>query len=361
MADVTTLDKVNGSNGNWSNYRLTTTGPLSTNAAITPKDVTLTALSADDKTYDGNTVASITSGTVQGTISGETLSVSGTGQFDDANAGDQKTVTVADVTTLNQVNGNNGNWANYRLVTTGPLNTSAAIAKKSATVTANSRTVTYNGQVQSATGFTATGLIAGENESILADVHTSGGSGRNAGNYAHTADGSSTNYSLTFVNGALTITSKSLDIDGTVVADKGFDGQTTANITQTGILQGLVEGEDLILSAQARFADAAPADGKPVTVNYELGNGANGWAPNYSLRVNPIVVRASIKGSTLAPPTQPDAPPEPGLPRVLVSNAGQASASTATASSENACKSGQACSCQSGSAGVDVCIGSLPQ
>ena len=79
------------------------------------------------------------------------------------------------------------------------------IKKADATVTANSREATYNGQTQSVSGFSASGLVGGETEAVLTAVSTSGGSGRNPGSYAHTASGTDGNYNLSFFDGALTI------------------------------------------------------------------------------------------------------------------------------------------------------------
>jgi hypothetical protein len=116
----------------------------SANNQILKKDVSLTGISASSKTYDGNTTASISAGTVVGTVGSETLSVSGTGSFADRNAGTGKMVTVADVATLSEVNGT-GQWSNYRLVSSGSLRTAADIAKKSVTVSAASVNKTYDG------------------------------------------------------------------------------------------------------------------------------------------------------------------------------------------------------------------------
>ncbi|MFW2036902.1 MBG domain-containing protein, partial [Acinetobacter junii] len=52
--------------------------------------------------------------------------------------------------------------------------------------TANSNQVTYNGKNQTASGFTATGLVGGEDESVLTGISTTGGQGKNAGSYSHT-------------------------------------------------------------------------------------------------------------------------------------------------------------------------------
>ncbi|WP_335957513.1 MBG domain-containing protein, partial [Acinetobacter bereziniae] len=115
------------------------------------------------------------------------------------------------------------------------------IAKAKATVTANSLNTTYNGQHQTASGFTASGLVNGEDVSVLADVTSSSVTAKDAGNYVHTASGTDKNYDLTFVDGALdiakakaTVTANSLN---TVYNGKD---QTASGFTASG----LVNGED---------------------------------------------------------------------------------------------------------------------
>ena len=78
-------------------------------------------------------------------------------------------------------------------------------------MTANSNQVTYNGQNQSVSGFTASGLVGGEDESVLTGVSTTGGTGKNAGSYAHTASGTDGNYDITFVDGVLVIEAKPVE------------------------------------------------------------------------------------------------------------------------------------------------------
>ena len=78
------------------------------------------------------------------------------------------------------------------------------IDKADATVTANSGTATYNGQTQSISGFTVSGLVGGETASVLTGV-SAGGAGKNIGAYATTASGSDSNYNLRFVNGVFVI------------------------------------------------------------------------------------------------------------------------------------------------------------
>lgn len=120
-----------------ANYTLASS-TASTTANITKKDVILVGITASNKAYDGNSAASITAGSISGTVGSETLSLSGTGGFDTPNAGQGKTVTVADVSTLTKVNGT-GNWGNYNLITTGSKTTTADISKKPLSLAINAQ------------------------------------------------------------------------------------------------------------------------------------------------------------------------------------------------------------------------------
>ncbi|PVE05120.1 YDG domain-containing protein, partial [Limnohabitans planktonicus] len=149
VTDVTSLTKSNvtATGGDWANYNLTTTGAMTTQADIAKKDVTLSSITAASKTYDGNDIASITAGAISTGVGSETLAIAGTGSFSDKNAGNNKTVTVADVSTLTKSNdlATGGDWANYNL-TTVAMTTQADIAKKDVTlssITAASKT--YDG------------------------------------------------------------------------------------------------------------------------------------------------------------------------------------------------------------------------
>ncbi len=81
------------------------------------------------------------------------------------------------------------------------------IAKAKATVTANSLNTVYNGKDQTVTGFTASGLVAGEDEAVLSNVSASV-TAQEVGNYANKVTGSDDNYELTFVDGVLSIQAK---------------------------------------------------------------------------------------------------------------------------------------------------------
>jgi len=73
-------------------------GSIETSFAITPKPVTITGISAASKMYDGNTTATVTgTATINGKIPSDDVTViKGTASFDNANVGNNKTVTFRD-------------------------------------------------------------------------------------------------------------------------------------------------------------------------------------------------------------------------------------------------------------------------
>ena len=147
------------------------------------------------------------------------------------------------------------------------------IAKAQAVVTANSDSVIYNGQNQSVTGFSATGLVGGEDESVLTGVSTTGGQGKNVGSYSHSASGTDGNYDITFVAGQLEIDKAQAVV--TANSDSViYNGQ---NQTVTGFTaSGLVAGEDEAVLSNVSASVTAQ----------EVGNYANkvtGSDDNYEL------------------------------------------------------------------------------
>ena len=63
-------------------------------ASITAKPLTVTGASVTTKTYDTTTAATITGATLVGVVDGDSVTISGGGTFNDANAGENKPVTA---------------------------------------------------------------------------------------------------------------------------------------------------------------------------------------------------------------------------------------------------------------------------
>jgi filamentous hemagglutinin family protein len=245
--------------GTAANYNLTfVNGALTINKA----NATVTA-SSGTTTYSG--IAQSVSGfTATGLVNNETAAVLsgvtaiGTG----TNAG-----TYASVAS--------GTDTNYNLTF---VNGALTINKANATVTANSSITTYSGVAQSVSGFTATGLVNNETTSVLSGV-TASGSGINAGTYTSTANGTDSNYNLTFVNGALTINKA----NATITANRStttYNGlsQSVNGFTATGLVNAETASVLSGVTASASGTNAgtytSTATGTDSNYNLTFVNGA---------------------------------------------------------------------------------------
>ena len=139
------------------NYALTQ--PTGVKAGISPKPVTVSGITAQDKTYDGNTQVTFAYGDarLEGNLDGDKLTVTAQGSFEDANVG-EKLVNITGLTLGGAERGN------YVLAERGQQ-TSAAAA-----ITANDRYLDLSGLDLG--GDPGTVWIDGEKEPI----NTSGGS-----------------------------------------------------------------------------------------------------------------------------------------------------------------------------------------
>jgi|GEM_PF-913588 len=75
-----------------SNYTISTQPSLS--ATIKPKELSVSGAAVTSRAYDGSSAAAITGATLLGVVGGDTVTVSGGGGFDNANAGVDKPVTA---------------------------------------------------------------------------------------------------------------------------------------------------------------------------------------------------------------------------------------------------------------------------
>lgn len=114
-----------------SNYVLSAQ-PASVTATISPKPVTITGVTAENKTYDGNTTATIDNpGTINGIISPDTVTIkAGTGTFASADVGENIEVTFSGFSLTGTDSGN------YTL-SAQPASTTANITKANYTGTPN--------------------------------------------------------------------------------------------------------------------------------------------------------------------------------------------------------------------------------
>jgi hypothetical protein len=197
-------------------------------------------------------------------------------------AGLQGSDTVADLSNVVAAGATAKNAGSYANTVTAGTETnytvstvpgSLDIAKANATVTANSASVTYNGGNQTASGFTATGLVGGETEAVLTGVSASR-TAKNAGSYAVAASGTDGNYNLSFVAGSLDIAKA----NATVTANSASVTYNGGNQSVNGFTAtGLVGGET---SAVLSGVTAPGATGKNAGTYALTASGSDG---NYKL------------------------------------------------------------------------------
>ena len=239
--------------------------------------------------------ATVTANSALGNYTGVAQSVSGfsaTGLVNGETAASALTNVTASGTGTNAgsyTTTASGTASNYTL---SFVDGAMVIAPVAATVTANSALGNYTGLAQSVSGFSATGLVNGELASVLTGVSTSGGTGTNAGSYASTASGSASNYTLSFVDGALAIA----PIAATVTANSATKPYTGQSQFVTGYTAtGLVNGETVSV-----LTGITDIDGVGTNVG-SYTNRAFGSANNYTLSfVNGalVIIPAATNGVT---------------------------------------------------------------
>jgi len=200
---------------------------------ITKSPLTISDVTSPDKVYDGTFAATLIGGTLNGIINSENVVlVPGTGQFADANAESNKTITASGYSIEGTAAGN------YSL-SAQPTGITASITKIPLTITAEDKTKPYDGNPYSPFTVAYTGFVHGDTSSALTgDLSTTGTAATavNAGTgYVITPSGlTSDNYAISFVDGSLDITKRQQTITFSSLAaktygDAGFELTATAS------------------------------------------------------------------------------------------------------------------------------------
>ena len=291
----------NGTGGLASNYTLTGGTDI---ANITPVILSVSGLSAQNKTYDGTTAAILSgSATLSGVLGSDNVTVSGTsGTFADKNVGNGKTVTFAGLT----IGGTDA--ANYTL--SGSSGTATAnITPASLSITTSNVTKTYDG------GLSALGSATVASGTLFGSDTLSGGSfaftNKNAGTGNKTvtvagvtvSDGNSgSNYTVSYVsNTTSTINTATISaITGITASDKTYDATRTATLDTSGAsFTGRIGSDVLtVTGASGLFADKNYGTGKTVTISGLTLGGTD--AGNYTLASSTATTTASIAKALLS-------------------------------------------------------------
>jgi hypothetical protein len=283
------------SDGNYS-------GSQAQNFSITALGIT-GSFAVANKEYDGNTSATVTQRSLGGAVGGDAVSLSGgTATFDTAAVANGKTVTLAGASLAGAA------ASNYSLSSVST--TTANITAKALTIGAPTLTTTkeYDGTTTAAvTAGALSGVVGSETvtASATAGYDTAGAGtsktitvsyslgGAQAGNYTAPASSQVTNG---------VITGKAVTISEITGVNREYDGSTTATVTGTATLNGVLAGDAANVSLTGTpsfsFADTVVGVGKPVTATgYGLSGAAAG---NYSLSQPTVSADITAKGLTVA-------------------------------------------------------------
>jgi hypothetical protein len=292
---------------------------------VNPKDLTVTGLSANNKNFDGNTDATLSgTGSLVGVVGTDDVSLTGTpvGTFASSAVG---TGIAVNVTGYTLAGANTSNYSipqpinlvlsadiianSPTLFTSGTLATvnttygSASATPSSFNVSAQSLTDVIT--IAAPTGFEVS-LSAGTGYATSITVGAAGSLsstpiyvrlaaisvvGTYSGNITLDSSGAT---QVTIATASSTVAPKELTITGLTGVDRTYDGTTTATVTGTASLVGVVGSDDVTLNSTSvtyAFADATAGPAKPIIV---LGFSLNGSAAGNYTVAQPTDITATI-------------------------------------------------------------------
>ncbi len=272
------------------NYQLASTS-ASTTADITAATLT-GSITANNKTYDGTTTATIATRTLSGVVGSEAVSlVGGTATFANKTVGNGKSVTATGLSL------GGADAGNYQLASTSAA-TTADITTRTLMVSATGVNKVYDGTTAATvtlsdnrvsgddlTASNTTAEFADKNVGTGKTVSVSGISvtGADVGNYTVN----------TTATTAADITARTLTVSATGV-NKVYDGSAAATVT---LMDDRITEDELTASyTTASFADADVGNGKAVSVSGISVTGND--AGNYTVNTEASTV-ADITGATL--------------------------------------------------------------
>lgn len=276
------------------NYQLVGERTKTLTWTINPKPVTVSGITANDKTYDGGTDAKlvVSQAAIEGKITDDDLTVaSATGAFADKSVGTDKTVTISGIT----LGGTDA--ANYTLAENGSQTTAtASITAREVTVSGiTAKDKVYDGSTNAEFDYSAAtfdGKVDGDILTVTSAAGTfsdkSVGSDKTVTINGITLGGADAgNYTLTGNSATATaaITAKTLEhvsVSGVTVT-KVYDGTTNAGTVSGNVtFDGKVGDDDVSITATpGAYADKNVGTGKTVTLSLAL---AGNDAGNYTLQ-----------------------------------------------------------------------------
>ena len=289
-------------------------------ARIDARLLSVASFSAQDKTYDGNTTATVGGLQLSGVIAGDAVSPNAGGQFNNKQVGQNKPVALTSLTL------SGADAANYEAQlpdfgVTATIRTKAVTISNAADGPLGSKVYDGNTVAPTVDGqrLAIAGLVAGDQVSASAS----------GGNFADKRAGSNKqvtltgvalsgndagNYSVNSATSRADITPLAISVVATTAADKVYDGGTAASAASVA-LAGVLEGDLVVGRGNGQFVDKAVGAAKPLTIdgfslsgsdaaNYRLLPAA---AANLSAAITPatLVYRADAATASTGSPLPP--------------------------------------------------------
>jgi hypothetical protein len=266
----------------------------SLSANITTRELTITGLTGENKTYDGSSIASASGMAILNAVFGtDDVTLSGTPiyTFDSANAGS----AVAITTTGYILSG-----ADAGKYTLAQPSLSANITAKELTISGlTGQNKVYDGETDAtASGTASLNGVVGDDEVTLdgaADlnfVSANVGTGISITSSGYTLTGTDAgNYALTQPSLSANITAKELTITGLTGDNKPFDGNTDATASGTAALSGLVGTDDVTLAGTPVFTFTSSSVGTGIAIT------TSGYTLTGTAAINYTLTQPSLSGN----------------------------------------------------------------
>ena len=249
---------------------------------VTPKDLSVAGVIADNKVYDSNLLATVhTSGaTYTGLLARDDVTLSAiTGQFNNKNVGTGKTVSLSNATLIG------ADLANYTVVST-QLATSADITKADLAITGISADNKTYESTRAATVHTAAatyaGLYAGDDVTVAStgmfDTKNVG-TGKTVALSNSYSGADTRNYNISGQTTTTAAITKATLTIRAVTDTKEFDGTSSSSVRP--LITGLASNDSVALAMQT-FDSNAVGTGKTLTATAVINDGNSGG--NYDIR-----------------------------------------------------------------------------
>jgi len=262
----TTITASQAGNGNY-----TAAANVTQTLTVGAKSLTGT-FTANDKTYDGTTSATVATRAVTGKVGADDVNhTGGTATFANAAVGNGKTVTLAGATLTGAA------ASKYSLGSVSTTTANITQATPTISVAPTASAITYGQALSASTITPGTASVAGTYAFASPATTPAVGTASQSITFTPTDSG---NYTTASTSASVTVNQAALAITGIAIGNKTYDGTTSATITGTAAYSGLVLGQSFGVTGtgSATFGNATVGSNKPVTVTgYTAPNG------NYSL------------------------------------------------------------------------------